>query len=311
MYDMASRGPITTMLANYPNHVENGREYHGYRRGMYLYPCDQEEQNRMDCMHALFREARRKRLHEYPLVSYGEPPRVLDLGCGTGLWCMDMATEYPDAEIWGMDLANIQPEQILPNIRFRVPRDYESPWNLGEDSFDLIHLRLGCGSVSNWNEVYSSTFRHLKPRTGRFEQVEIDIEPRCDDGTLPENATIRRWYASMKQATEIFNRPIAYNHATPYMLAAQGFTDIEERVIRVPLQTWSRHPQERALARWNLAIWAEMDCLEAYSLGPLTRAPVSWPVDQVKRFCEETVREMNRRDYHIYHNMHIITARRP
>lgn len=99
------------MLANYPNHVENGREYHGYRRGMYLYPCDQvpcipsfsvsrldagivpqEEQNRMDCMHALFREARRKKLHEYPLVSYGEPPRVLDLGCGTGLWCMDMAT---------------------------------------------------------------------------------------------------------------------------------------------------------------------------------------------------------------------------
>lgn len=89
------------------------------------------------------------------------------------------------------------------------------------------------------------------------------------------------------------------------MLAAQGFTDIEERVIRVPLQTWSRHPHERALARWNLAIWAEMDCLEAYSLGPLTRAPVSWPVDQVKRFCEETVREMNKRDYHIYHNMYV------
>ncbi|KAL8945478.1 MAG: hypothetical protein Q9211_000016 [Gyalolechia sp. 1 TL-2023] len=75
------------------------------------------------------------------------------------------------------------------------------------------------------------------------------------------------------------------------MLAAQGFTDIEERVIRVPLQTWSRHPHERALARWNLAIWAEMDCLEAYSLGPLTRAPVSWPVDQVKRFCEETKKQ--------------------
>lgn len=45
----------------------------------------------MDCMHALFREARRDRLHEYPIVSYGEPPRILDLGCGTGLWCMEMA----------------------------------------------------------------------------------------------------------------------------------------------------------------------------------------------------------------------------
>lgn len=109
----------------------------------------------------------------------------------------------------------------------------------------------------------------------------------------------------MKQATEIFNRPIAYNHATPYMLAAQGFVDIEERVVRVPLSTWSRHPLEKTLARWNQVAWVENEGLEAYSLGPLTRAPVSWPVDQVKRFCEETAREMKNRNYHIYHNMYV------
>ena len=112
----------------------------------------------------------------------------------------------------------------------------------------------------------------------------------------------------MKQATEVFNRPIAYNHATPYMLAAQGFVDIEERVIRVPVSTWSRDRLERQLANWSWVAWVEMNGIEAYSLGPLTRAPVSWPVDQVKRFCRESAKDMTNRQYHIYHNMYVTKA---
>ncbi|KAL8905805.1 MAG: hypothetical protein Q9207_002418 [Kuettlingeria erythrocarpa] len=257
----------------------------------------------MDYMAQLFRQARNNKIHEYPLISHVEPPRVLDLGCGTGLWCMEMAEMYPHAEIWGMDLVNILPPQVLPNSRFRVPRDYESPWNLGEDSFDLIHLRIGCGSVSNWHELYGSAFNHLKPEIGRFEQVELDIEPRCDDGTLPANASIRRWYTALKRATETFNRPIAYNHATPEMLARQGFVDIEERVIRLPMSTWSPHMRERVLANWYQLAWVDEGGLEAYSLGPLTRAPVSWPADQVTRFCNDVGAEISNRDYHIYNTM--------
>ncbi|KAL8761103.1 MAG: hypothetical protein Q9184_002754 [Pyrenodesmia sp. 2 TL-2023] len=249
--------PVTTMLVSYPNHTENGREYHGYRRGMYLYPCDGTEQQRMDYMAQLFRQARNNKIHEYPLISHVEPPRVLDLGCGTGLWCMEMAEMYPHAEIWGMDLVNILPPH------------------------------------------------HLKPETGRFEQVELDIEPRCDDGTLPPNASIRQWYTALKRATETFNRPIAYNHATREMLARQGFVEIEERVIRLPMSTWSPHMRERVLANWYQLAWVDEGGLEAYSLGPLTRAPVSWPADEVIRFCKEVGAEISNRDYHIYNTMYV------
>ncbi|KAL8757836.1 MAG: hypothetical protein Q9199_001907 [Rusavskia elegans] len=86
------------MPVDHPNHIENGREYHGFRRGMYMYPCDkpsskamQDEQQRMDYLHALFEVARRKELHEHPIVSNDGPPRILDLGCGTGLWVLSMA----------------------------------------------------------------------------------------------------------------------------------------------------------------------------------------------------------------------------
>jgi hypothetical protein len=35
-----------------------------------------------------------------------------------------------------------------------------SPWNFGEDSWDLIHLRMACGSVSSWPEMYQKVFSY-------------------------------------------------------------------------------------------------------------------------------------------------------
>lgn len=53
----------------------------------------------MDMLEKMFREARDDKIHEHPLLSHGEPPRVLDLGCGTGLWCMEMAEYEPPLQI--------------------------------------------------------------------------------------------------------------------------------------------------------------------------------------------------------------------
>ena len=92
------------------NYLENGRYYHGFRRGMYMYPCDevsrpcaalprptdcvcacvQQEKDRMDIYHKLFSVARRDQLHQAPIPQRWEP-RILDIGCGTGIWGIDMA----------------------------------------------------------------------------------------------------------------------------------------------------------------------------------------------------------------------------
>lgn len=71
-----------------------------------MYPCDevgrdhalstleadalQPEKDRMDIFHKLFAVARRDHLHQAPIPHYGEP-RILDVGCGTGIWAIDMA----------------------------------------------------------------------------------------------------------------------------------------------------------------------------------------------------------------------------
>jgi len=48
----------------------------------------------MDIYHKIMEVARRHKLHEAPISPHStDPPRILDLGCGTGIWAIDMA-EY-------------------------------------------------------------------------------------------------------------------------------------------------------------------------------------------------------------------------
>ncbi|KAF2258450.1 methyltransferase LaeA [Lojkania enalia] len=291
------------------NYSENGRWYHGFRRGIYMYPCDEPEKDRMDIYHKLFLVARRDQLHQAPIPQNWEQPRILDLGCGTGIWAIDMADRYLHAEVVGLDLVNIQPEKIPPKLRFRVPHDYESPWSLGEDSWDLIHARMACGSVSSWPELYQKIYSHLRPGYGWIEHVEIDLEPRCDDHTLSPDSDLVKWYNYLADATARVSRPIAYNHQTRQMLQAAGFIDIQEIVIRAPYNSWPNDPHQKEIGRWyNLGITEGLDAL---SFAAFTRV-YRWDLNEhVKPLVESVRKQICNRKIHAYNNIHIWTARRP
>ncbi|KAF2182567.1 S-adenosyl-L-methionine-dependent methyltransferase [Zopfia rhizophila CBS 207.26] len=297
MVTMASNGLAVPASSNY---VENGRAYHGYRRGIYMYPCDEPEKDRMDIYHKLFLVARRDQLHQAPIPPNWEP-RILDLGCGTGIWAIDMADRYLNAEVLGLDLVNIQPEKIPPNLRFRVPRDYESPWSLGEDSWDLIHLRMACGSVSSWPELYQKIYTHLRPGSGWIEHVEIDLEPRCDDHTLSPDSALVKWYNYLADATARVSRPIGYNHQTRQMLQAAGFIDIQEIVIRAPYSSWPNDPHQKEIGRWyNLGI---TEGLEALSIAAFTRVNRWDPHEHVKPLIDAVRAQICNKKIHAYNNM--------
>jgi methylase of polypeptide subunit release factors len=48
------------------------------------------EKDRLDIFHKFFLVALRDALHSAPLHNQ-ETPRILDIGCGTGIWAIDMA----------------------------------------------------------------------------------------------------------------------------------------------------------------------------------------------------------------------------
>lgn len=85
---------------------EHGRRYHGYQAGKYLFTNDEQEQERMDIEHHNQKLQMDGRLFLCPLVE--DPQEILDLGTGTGIWCIEMADEYPNCQVLGTDLSPVQ-----------------------------------------------------------------------------------------------------------------------------------------------------------------------------------------------------------
>lgn len=202
------------------------------------------------------------------------------------------------------------------NLRFNVGIDYLSPWTLGYDSWNLIYLRQALGSVQNWPALYDKIFkyvgdarkqrytdkfffRHLKPGIGCIEQIEIDLEPRCDDGTMGFSP-LKQWYQDLKEATRSVGRPIEYNHNTREMLERAGFVEIQEQVYRAPFNTWPKDTQLKAIGRRYCACLLEW--IEALSVGPLTTA-FQWPLGDVQKVLAAVSQAVLNRKVHAYHNV--------
>ena len=91
--------------------------------------------------------------------------RILDIGYGTGIWAIEMAQKYPQAEIIAIDIGSDHPivEGFDFRVDFRSGVDFNSNfWGLEnqEGTFDLIHAAQLCGCVSNWRAFYNKVSRY-------------------------------------------------------------------------------------------------------------------------------------------------------
>lgn len=84
------------------------------------------------------------------------PQRVLDIGCGTGTWCIEMADLYPSAEVIGVDLSPFQPVLVPPNVSFQLD-DVEEEWTWTRP-FDYIHVRYMARPICDWPRLIRQCF---------------------------------------------------------------------------------------------------------------------------------------------------------
>jgi methylase of polypeptide subunit release factors len=64
----------------------------------------------------------------------------VDIGCGSGAWCIEVADEFPEANVCGMDLSPIQPNDVPDNCDFIVG-DLTEGLDFDESLMDLVQSR--------------------------------------------------------------------------------------------------------------------------------------------------------------------------
>ncbi|KAH0380836.1 S-adenosyl-L-methionine-dependent methyltransferase, partial [Aureobasidium melanogenum] len=285
---------------------ENGRRYHAYRQGHYLLPNDDAEQEREDIKHATVLTVCGGKLHFAPIPENAPDTRILDIGTGTGIWCVEMGDQYPSAQITGVDLSPIQPDWVPPNVNFMVD-DIASEWLYPENHFDMVHARHMGVAIKDWDHVLNSAFTHLKPGAW-LEFCEFDYWPSCDDGTMTEDNLHYQWHVLVTEGMKKNDVDLHAALSLKRRVDRAGFENVTERIMKVPLGHWPKNPLLKKVGSYMHAVL--YDGLQGICMGPLTRG-LGWSRDQVELYLPGVRKDLNNMSVHTYYSLHVITAQKP
>ncbi|CAG8602268.1 14549_t:CDS:2 [Acaulospora morrowiae] len=190
---------LTTSETNFK--YIDGRRYNNIEGLKYPLPNDYDELDRLHLQHFVIRHIFQSNFSapvEHVLNRDGS--KVLDVGCGTGSWAFDMATNYPKAEFIGVDISPVQPYSIKPrNVSF-INTDVLNGLPFEDNTFDYVFQRLMVISIPRnfWPDHISELTRVLKPG-GYLELSEIG--PPYELG--PVSAKIRSAFEHFSEHKDI------------------------------------------------------------------------------------------------------------
>jgi len=241
--------------------------------------------NALDIQNEAIMTLMHDKLHLAPL-STTSPSQMLDVCTGRGIWAIDIADQYPDLTVKGVDWAPVQTSWVPPNLHFETD-DMRRPWECGS-SYDYIHTRatiyMGCWEDFK-KDVVEQAFDNLRPG-GWFESQEIGRLVMCDDGTLPADAPLATWARYLNTAASSQHRPRDVAGQMLEWYKEVGFVDVQQHVFKMPIGTWAADPRLRTTG----AFWlASLDArLEGLSLR-IFNETFGWEPAHVAVCCASSV----------------------
>ncbi|RKL31389.1 hypothetical protein BFJ72_g11023 [Fusarium proliferatum] len=271
----------------------HGRTYHS------------ERGNAEYCHHLLSLSLEGK-LHLAPLKD--DIQKVLDIGTGTGIWAIDFADEYPNAEVVGTDISPIQPDWVPPNLKFEI-EDCTQEWTYDPNSFDYVHMRYMYGSISDWSALFKEAFRVCKPG-GWIESYEASPRMESDDGTVTETCAINEWGKFFIEGGKKLNRTfeILDKDLQQKGMEEAGFVDVKVWDFKAPIGGWPQDPRLKQIGQFAQAA-LEQD-YEGYVLY-MANMVLGWTKEEVSVYCAQLRREIRSGKFHPFYRQRVVYARKP
>lgn len=122
--------------------------------------------------------------------------------------------------------------------------------------------------------------------------------PHCEDESLLPMAEIVKWATEVLSAMDDHGRSMRVDSArTVSRLREAGFVNIEEEVIKIPINGWPTDPEEKRLGRY-LALGLTRG-MTALTLAPLARMRGTSRAE-VDTLVEKVGREVTNRSIHAF-----------
>ncbi len=157
----------------------------------YVLPKDMGEISRLDFQHYMLRYV----LHnDYAApITNGQLKDILDVGSGTGRWAVEMSMQFPQANIFSLDIEppqTVQSTVLLkqPDNCIFVQGNVLQGLPFPDNSFDFVHQRLLVAALpyAQWGWVVRELLRVTRPG-GWIELIEAPPAPKGGKGLLALN----------------------------------------------------------------------------------------------------------------------------
>ncbi len=258
--------------------------------GAYIFPKDLAEGNRLDLQHHLIKLS----LGGNYRAPVRQPRRILDVACGTGIWCREMAQEFPDAQVIGFDIDSTPMEaslkrlgpsgQFPANFRF-MEANALKPLPFEDNYFDFTHARLISPfvPVAFWPAVVAEMVRVTRPG-GYIEIMESEL-PTCASPAFN---------AMLDVTSQLLRKHGLYVGAAPHVmghLTQAGLERLQQRRIVLGAGRFARRQQRLLVADFlaagenmrpiaiksGLISQTQYDALFESEKAEMPQATITWP----------------------------------
>ncbi|WWC92293.1 uncharacterized protein L201_007247 [Kwoniella dendrophila CBS 6074] len=175
------------------------------------------------------------------LLSDGNQRRILDVGCGTGKWALEMVEAFPDIHITGVDLYHPPITAFPSNFHFEI-HDVTKGQEYADDTFDVVHARDLHAGMPEYHVMLVECIRVLRPG-GYLLLKEIEWVPKLLDGGDAEQRFPAICERTFRNAlSERFLDPLVGINLESYIDNVPGLVDIQYSRHMVPMTPWSDDP---------------------------------------------------------------------
>ncbi|RKK74624.1 hypothetical protein BFJ69_g8340 [Fusarium oxysporum] len=246
-------------------------------------PNDEKQLEALDLIHHWLTLMLDNKLFLPPIGD--NPQKILDIGTGTGIWAINVADEYPSANVIATDITPTQPSFIPPNVEFQID-DAQLEWTFEPESFDFIHIRYLQGTIGDWDRLYSQMYKALKPG-GWFQHIEPDLqmlsqnpEIKVDDGHI-----FTRWAKIFTQVGETIGCTFDFSNGKLSTLAKDaGFVSVTPQTHKIPIGRWPKDKKKKELGTFVGLSFSQ--ALDGFVKLPLCEI-LKWSPEEMQLFAAE------------------------
>ncbi|WP_176728805.1 class I SAM-dependent methyltransferase [Thermogemmatispora onikobensis] len=243
----------------------------------YVLPKDLKEVSRLDFQHYVLRAILKRNY----LAPIRQPRHILDVGCGTGQWAYEVARDFPQATVVGIDVEQAKNSTAPPpNYRF-LAHDVLQGLPFADNSFDFVHQRLLHSALPL--AAWPGEIKELVRVTASGGWVELlELHPEVVPSG-PAGQRLRQLILQLVALRGLDAEGVVARSLDLY-LAEAGLVEVQRHVVAVPLGDWG--------GRIGSLLALDFREVALAMCGPVT-ARLALPREDYLGLLEATIQEWN------------------